>query len=113
MIMFRSLLCCCGSDVRRKHELLQSDYDYIQDEDLLLPGELQWDKVSKSFKKSVNLKNGGTGYVPPSVPSDEGRELPRIEDFRLLKTVGKGAFGKVSLSSCFNESMIPRWHLFI
>lgn len=36
-------------------------------------------------------------YVPPVVP--QSRTLPVFEDFKLLRTVGKGAFGKVC-SSC-------------
>ncbi len=98
--MFRSLLCCCGGRTRR--ELLDNDYDFIQDQDLLLPGDLQWDKISKSFRKSSSPMNrNDSGYIPPRVPDtdqvDTGSfEVPAIEDFKLLRTVGKGAFGKVS-----------------
>ena len=100
MEMFRSLLCCCGSN--RGRERIDNDYDYIKDEDLLLPGELQWDKVSKSFRKSTspNSHKNGNAYVPPRVPDTDqvfsgSVEVPKIEDFKLLRTVGKGAFGKV------------------
>ncbi len=97
--MLKSLFCCCcGSNVRRNHRLLNSEDDYINDDSLVLPGELQWDKVSKSFKKSNSPTRSAPGYVPPSIPSFDGgtsKNLPIIEDFKLLRTVGRGAFGKV------------------
>lgn len=34
------------------------------------------------------------GYSPPSVPASASR-VPTIDDFVLLKTLGKGTFGKV------------------
>lgn len=41
-----------------------------------------------------NLVAGGGEYQPPPlVPS---KTLPTVEEFKLLKTVGRGAFGKVS-----------------
>ena len=77
---------------------------FLDDEDLLLPGgELLWDKSSKSFVKSTSkTKTSRHGYVPPKVPNSANEDsnpimLPVIEDFKLLKTVGKGAFGKVKI----------------
>ena len=101
--MLRSLACCCAGR-SSQHERLEASYDFLDDEDLLLPGgELLWDKSSKSFVKSTSkTKTSRHGYVPPKVPNSANEDsnpimLPVIEDFKLLKTVGKGAFGKVKI----------------
>ena len=56
----------------------------------ILPSrELEWDSASHVFK----LRSRDS-YVPPLLPK-ESEAIPSIDDFRLLTTVGKGAFGKV------------------
>ena len=80
----------------------------MTEEDFLLPGG-EWDpsistasnrsKRSIKLRKSKNRSNSdgasdvGSYDPPPFVPSC--RKLPTFEEFRLLKTVGKGSFGKV------------------
>ena len=64
-----------------------TDHDGEDEDYLLGGGELEWDSSSRRFTKTCQA------YVPPAIPSTS--TLPTIEDFRLLKTVGKGAFGKV------------------
>ena len=56
-------------------------------------------KNSSRYPHTHQLDSGGTGdggkrqyQPPPLVPS---KTLPTFEEFKLLKTVGKGAFGKV------------------
>lgn len=63
-----------------------------------------WTKRFRSSRSSQSSRAGREGYVgggddaggdyqpPPVVPS---KTLPTCEDFKLLKTVGRGAFGKV------------------
>lgn len=80
------------------------------EEDYLLPGG-EWDpsvsgstkgrskrrRRSRSEVNSVESESadgsGACAYVPPEVPG--ATSLPKFQDFRMLKTVGKGAFGKV------------------
>ncbi len=51
-------------------------------------------------------------YVPPRVPPTPSRTLPTFEEFKLLKTVGKGAFGKVhargTRRACSHAPDMPR-----
>jgi hypothetical protein len=55
-----------------------------------MPGNVEWDKLTRSLTKD------GGGYVPPIVPREaEYRQTPSLNDFKLLKTLGRGAFGKV------------------
>ena len=95
------MCCCAGSSEdrkRRKSEKEASDY--------LLPGG-KWDpshsrsrswwsnRGSKTSQKSYSIEENRVGeYEPPTVPPS--RTLPTFEEFRLLKTVGRGAFGKVN-----------------
>lgn len=112
-------LCCCadgtGNDgvARGQINTVESDY--------LLPGSSRWDASSRSTvtsskgvwgslrrdkdkaankKKStvthseVGLDSPSGDYEPPRIPPSQ--KLPSFEEFRLLKTVGRGAFGKVS-----------------
>lgn len=66
------------------------------EDDLLLPGgDIEWDKSSRSFiSRTVRKKRGE--YVPPDVPNTAPTRLPIIEEFRFLRTLGRGTFGKVS-----------------
>ena len=109
-------LCCCSdssSDAAGKRRSSTAGHDY------LLPGS-EWDTSSSgsssflsSFRGSKKSNRGrGSGnkrppvthsevgldspsgdYQPPVVPPSQ--KLPTFEEFRLLKTVGRGAFGKV------------------
>ena len=91
----------------------------VTDEDYLLPGG-EWDPSlsgstasrlsvqSRNFTKSKSRRpwtksrnrvstDGNGSYEPPHVPPS--RTLPTFDEFRLLKTVGRGAFGKVGRAS--------------
>ena len=50
-----------------------------------------------STNSSLEAQSPGEYQPPPLVPS---RTLPTIEEFKLLKTVGRGAFGKVGVCAC-------------
>ena len=63
--------------------------------------ELEWDSTSHVFR--LRSKDS---YVPPVLPK-ESAVIPSIDDFRLLKTVGKGAFGKVRVAVAF-QPLPPR-----
>ena len=61
-------------------------------------GNWQGSKNKPGYKKpsvthSVVGMDSPCEYEPPSVPASQ--KLPTYEEFRLLKTVGRGAFGKV------------------
>ena len=107
MDRWRALCCGCACATGTKEARTQS----VAEEDFLLPGG-EWDPSlsqasSRSSRSSSRAKNSvrsrieraesgatGTGdYVPPPVPAV--KTLPTFDEFRLLKTVGKGAFGKV------------------
>ena len=96
--------CCCSCT---RGEGDETGYD--NEVDYLLPGG-EWDpSVSRSTRRhskrsrsrhssrgsEATSAEGGTvcAYVPPEVPG--ATSMPTFQDFRLLKTVGKGAFGKV------------------
>ena len=90
---------CVGRDGtrgQRRHQRLQNDpLEERADEEYILPnGNLVWDPSSKTFS-SRKTDAGGLGYVPPEVPKSEESRIPTVEEFKLLKTLGKGAFGKV------------------
>ena len=106
---------CCGDSSadhpgRGQINSLENDY--------LLPGSsfdaatssssqrsrLGWSSRHSSKKKHASKKPAVThsvvgldspsgDYEPPVVPPSQ--KLPAYEEFRLLKTVGRGAFGKV------------------
>ena len=87
-----------------------------EEEDFLLGGgELEWDRSARRFTtRRTNRSNPSAhSYVPPVVPHVTA--TPTIEDFRLLKTVGKGAFGKVSYRN--NEHIVAanfsKYNIFI
>lgn len=92
--MFKCWTCCVKP--RTRHHRL---YDCSNDDDYILPeGDIQWDKSQKTFISTRSTKRRDIGsYIPPKVPNRMlPAGLPVIEEFKLLKTVGKGAFGKVS-----------------
>ena len=104
-------VCCCGdssTDHPGRGQINSVENDY------LLPGSsfdsgssrsrLGWSSRHSSKKKNANKKPAVThsvvgldspsgDYEPPVVPPSQ--KLPTYEEFRLLKTVGRGAFGKV------------------
>ena len=100
-------MCCCVSKNEEPESITRQRT--ISDEVFLLPGG-EWDPslstVSRSSTKvtprGIRRVVSKTGrdqsereglYQPPAVlPS---RDLPTFDDFRLLRTVGRGAFGKV------------------
>lgn len=96
--MFRSLACCCGGGGSADRTRVPVENDE-EDWDYLLGGrELEWDSHSRRFTRRAPTTASGSrraGYVPPALPNST--VTPTIDDFRLLKTVGKGAFGKVFL----------------
>ena len=96
METFRSFCCCCYRQPRR-HQRIQNINGVEDEDDYLLPGgDIEWDKSSKSFVQSHRLPR--PGYVPPAVPTDSDK-IPTIDQFRFLRTVGRGAFGKVIIST--------------
>lgn len=105
-------MCCCGDTgnegVARRGQINTSDNDY------LLPSSAKrnskgvssvWGSLSRGSKNKgsdkrstvthteVGLDSPSGEYEPPAVPPTQ--KLPSFEEFRLLKTVGRGAFGKV------------------
>jgi hypothetical protein len=104
---------CCGdssTDHPGRGQINSIENDY------LLPGSsfdsttssrsrLGWSSRHSSKKKYASKKPAvthsvvgldspsGGDYEPPAVPPSQ--KLPTYEEFRLLKTVGRGAFGKV------------------
>ena len=96
METFRSFCCCCYQQPRR-HQRIQNINGLEDEDDYLLPGgDIEWDKSSKSFVQSHRLPR--PSYVPPAIPTDSV-EIPTIDQFRFLRTVGRGAFGKVIIST--------------
>ncbi len=108
-----SLICCARSKTKGDREFRR----VLSDGDYLLPGG-EWDpslsvhptsaehkgsrfNVRSLLSKRINRGNSaasldlqGSGeYQPP--PLQPSRTLPTMEEFKLLKTVGRGAFGKV------------------
>ena len=114
-------VCCCGDssiDHPGRGQINSVENDY------LLPGSsfdsgssrsrLGWSSRHSSKKKNANKKPAVThsvvgldspsgNYEPPVVPHSQ--KLPTYEEFRLLKTVGRGAFGKVCAFDW--EALIP------
>lgn len=111
----RWLCSCCCSCARGESD----EVEHTNEVDYLLPGG-EWDpSVSASSnrhrkKRSLgrprtrrssanetfsvdNEDNDETAstYVPPEVPGTSS--MPTFQDFTTLKTVGKGAFGKVAI----------------
>lgn len=108
-------VCCCGDSSSSDHPG-RGQINSIEN-DYLLPGSsfdhsasssqrsrLGWSSRNSSKKKHaskkpavthsvVGLDSPGGDYEPPVVPPTQ--KLPTYEEFRLLKTVGRGAFGKV------------------
>lgn len=104
MSKIRRILCCVS---KNKEPEITRDRA-ISDEVFLLPGG-EWDPSlsrsnSRGFKR-LNTKSGHYRdqserdglYQPPTVAPS--KVLPTFEDFKLLKTVGRGAFGKASFFS--------------
>lgn len=128
-----SCVGCCNPDTK---DGPQTTANSVPDGEYLLPGG-EWDpsnstgsnRSSRSTRsnwsarlrrsksdRSSDIVSDGNYDPPPFVP--HSRKLPTFEDFRLLKTVGKGAFGKVTppiqvsrklfqpLSSQFEKEMV-------
>ena len=112
----RYLLSCVGCCNPGTKDGPQPTVNSVTDGEYLLPGG-EWDPTistasnrstrstrsnwSARLRKSKSDRNSdivsdGNYSPPPFVP--HSRKLPTFEDFRLLKTVGKGAFGKVPQS---------------
>ena len=94
----------------------EDEAGYRNESDYLLPGG-EWDPslsssvVKRRSRRSRGRDSGGASgsgsfgdkgaggedseslYTPPEVPG--ATSVPKFQDFKLLKTVGKGAFGKV------------------
>ena len=78
--------CCCQPQGRERIPSMNEEEEFAT----VLPSrELEWDSTSHVFR----LRSRDS-YVPPVLPK-ESSVIPSIDDFRLLKTVGRGAFGKV------------------
>ena len=108
-----SCVGCCNPDTK---DGPQTTANSVTDGEYLLPGG-EWDpsistasnRSTRSMRsnwsarlrrsksdRSSDIVSDGNYSPPPFVP--HSRKLPTFEDFRLLKTVGKGAFGKVPQS---------------
>ena len=123
---FCGLCCCCGGCAKGGED----GADHGGEADYLLPGG-EWDpSVSAMVGRSQHNRTrgqrrrhgsdpkskefGDTGesagaYVPPEVPGSTS--LPTFQDFKMLKTVGKGAFGKVRRKVsllCFPASCLAK-----
>ena len=109
-------MCCCRD---KSAERPQKSQKKNVESDYLLPGsrfdpsvsenggsfkgKRRWGNWQASRNKSGSKKSSVTHsvvgmdspneYEPPVVPASQN--LPTYEEFRLLKTVGRGAFGKV------------------
>lgn len=118
MHRWRRWCCCCCVEAEEKEWTVPTTS--VTEEDYLLPGS-EWDpsistassrhstrshtRQRQGLLRRRNRSRGSSGssidgssngdYVPPRVPPTPSRTLPTFEEFRLLKTVGKGAFGKV------------------
>ncbi|CAI8043945.1 Protein kinase 2 [Geodia barretti] len=113
MPLRRLFSCCCSCMGEEEDEA-----GYRNESDYLLPGG-EWDPslsssvVKRRSRRSRGRDSGGASgsgsfadngaggedseslYTPPEVPG--ATSVPKFQDFKLLKTVGKGAFGKCPL----------------
>lgn len=97
-------LCGCFASCVRG----QDETGHVSEEEYLLPGG-EWDpslskstnRHSKSSRRkgsklnteeSSEVRDTGS-YIPPHVPG--ATSIAKFQDFRMLKTVGRGSFGKV------------------
>lgn len=116
--MSRWWVCCCGDSNGGVNDAATRGQINTVEGEYLLPGS-EWDtsrsgSVWSSFRGSrkkgkkkgsdkkplithsvVGLDSPSGDYEPPAVPPSQ--KLPAFDEFRLLKTVGRGAFGKVRL----------------
>ena len=81
--MAESLLCCLG---RRRRGLARSDYHTASYKEDRLIINKHIDGASLSFSAGA--------YSPPPIVRPEHGSYS-LSDFTLLKTVGRGAYGKV------------------
>ena len=122
-------VCCCADSTSRDGGVARGQINTVES-DYLLPGSTQWDPSRSSSNKSrpwsslkrssknkdnskkstvthseVGLDSPSGDYQPPLVPPSQ--KLPSFEEFRLLKTVGRGAFGKVTFQYESNRFFQP------
>ena len=117
---WRDLCCGCACATEEKDGRTQS----VAEEDFLLPGG-EWDpslshvssrstrsstRAKHSVRSKRNQSDAAGDYVPPPVPA--AKTLPTFDEFRLLKTVGKGAFGKVGLAHATPPFFSPSLFLY-
>ena len=116
----KKFICCCVSG-NKESDLIASTKSHT-DHDYLLPGG-EWDpslstppsqshssKKRHSTKELANSLERDGLYQPPAlVPSPT---LPTFDDFKLLKTVGRGAFGKVSLLCLYICTSVTKTHFY-
>ena len=76
----------------RQHR--QSNSSRISIRSLLTGGGWRGRLKREQSSKEEDGQSKGDYQPPPLIPS---KTLPSIEEFKLLRTVGKGAFGKVCL----------------
>ena len=108
-ISFRRLCCCCACTKEK-----EDDNPPSEEVDYLLPGG-EWDPSRSSLVSNIHrsthaakrspkhsLWRRGSGgreesaagaYIPPDVPG--ATSIPKFNHFKMLKTIGKGTFGKV------------------
>ena len=117
-----SCIGCCNPDTK---DGPQTTANSVPDGEYLLPGG-EWDpshstgsnRSSRSTRsnwsarlrrsksdRSSDIVSDGKYSPPPFVP--HSKKLPTFEDFRLLKTVGKGAFGKVQSDHLWRKLFQP------
>ena len=91
-VMFRFCCCCCSHSKDENDPRSRA----VTEEDYLLPGG-EWDgrssRGSSVWSSRTSTRSTTGNYEPPPVPPT--KTLPSFDDFRLLRTVGRGAFGKV------------------
>ena len=106
-ISFRRLCCCCSCTKEKEEDNRQTG-----EEDYLLPGG-EWDpSVSGISHRSTHgtkhapkhslwrrgSEEGASAYVPGAM------SVPKFNHFKMLKTIGKGAFGKVCMNAVYTRA---------
>lgn len=95
-----SWCCCCDTAATDRATPRPRDPRY----DRLIPvNELS---LSSAGGRSEGARPDPGGYSPPSVPASASG-VPTIKDFVLLKTLGKGTFGKVGRVGIARGCLVP------